>query len=176
MASDERILVNESLLTIAEVSVGFAGFASIVTVLGKRSGAEALQDSLRIRIMLVYSLSVAFLCFLPAILRGYAVPEATVWRLSSAVLAGTALILFFTIIQPRAGDVVRSLPYSRSYKALGVSLSLAPVLGCGLAAAGVGSQLASATYLFSLALLLLVAAMVFVRLVLSFIDRSDPTP
>ena len=102
----KRILVNETLLTIAEVSVGFAGFASIVTVLGKRSGAVALQDSLRIRVMLVYSLSVAFLCFLPAILREYAVPEATVWRLSSAVLAGTALLLFFTIIRPRAGDVV----------------------------------------------------------------------
>ena len=168
--------MNETLLTIAEVSVGFAGFASIVTVLGKRSGAEALQDSLRIRIMLVYSLSVAFLCFLPAILRAYAVPEATVWRLSSAVLAGTALLLFFTIIQPRAGAVVRSLPYTRLYKALGLSLSLAPALACGLAAAGVGSQLASATYLLSLALLLLVAAMVFVRLVLSFMDQSDPTP
>ena len=168
--------MNETLLTIAEVSVGFAGFASIVTVLGKRSGAEALQDSLRIRIMLVYSLSVAFLCFLPAILREYAVPEATVWRLSSAVLAGTALLLFFTIIRPRAGDVVSSLPYTRSYKALGLSLSLAPALACGLAAAGVGSQLASATYLLSLALLLLVVAMVFVRLVLSFMDRSDPTP
>ena len=75
----KRLLVNETLLTIAEVSVGFAGFASLVTVLGKRCGAEALQDSLRIRIMLVYSLSVAFLCFLPAILREYALPEATVW-------------------------------------------------------------------------------------------------
>jgi hypothetical protein len=92
------------------------------------------------------------------------------------MLAGTALLLFFTIIQPRAGGVVRSLPYTRLYKALGLSLSLAPALACGLAAAGVGSQLASATYLLSLALLLLVAAMVFVRLVLSFIDQRDPTP
>jgi len=155
----KRILVNETLLTIAEVSVGFAGFASIVTVLGKRSDAEAFQDALRIRVMLVYSLSVVFLCFLPAILRGYAVPEATVWRLSSAVLAGTALVLFFTIIRPRASVVVTSLPYTRTYKALGFSLSLAPALACGLAAAGIGSQLASATYLLSLALLLLVVAM-----------------
>ena len=167
--------MNETLLTIAEVSVGFAGFASIVTVLGKRSGAEALQDALRIRIILVYSLSVVFLGFLPAILLEYAVPEAAVWRVCCAVLAGTALFLFLTIITPRARDIVRPLSYSRSYMAFGTAIYLVPAFACGLAAAGVGRQLAPATYLLSLPLLLLGVAVVFVRLVLSFMRRSGAT-
>ena len=65
-----------------------------------------LQDSLRIRIMLVYSLSVVFLCILPAILREFAVPEASLWRVSCVVLAGTAIVLFRAVIVPGSRDTM----------------------------------------------------------------------
>jgi hypothetical protein len=79
--------LNETLLTIAEVAVGFAGFASIVTVLGRRRYPQSLQDSLRLRIMLVYSVMVVFLCIIPEILNGYGLPVGTVWRASCGMLA-----------------------------------------------------------------------------------------
>ena len=56
------------LLTIAEVSVGLAGFSAIVGLLGHRSGRSDIKvDALRLQVMLEMSLLVAAGAFLPAL-------------------------------------------------------------------------------------------------------------
>ena len=159
---------------MAEVAVGFAGFASIVTVLGRRRYPQSLQDSLRLRIMLVYSVMVVFLSILPEILNGYGFPTGTVWRASCAIFALLASGIFVGLIAGPGPTVFRAIRYNRAYMAFFFTLQLAPALACGLVALGLGAHFAPATYMASLASLLLAAAVVFVRLVLSLLEQSEP--
>jgi hypothetical protein len=59
----------ETLFTIAEVAVAFAGFASIVSVLASHAGRDNPGlDATRLRMMLYTSLSATCLCFVPVLL------------------------------------------------------------------------------------------------------------
>ena len=50
---------SDLLLTFAEVAVAFAGFASLVSILGQRSSPDDLRaTSVRMRAMILYSLLV----------------------------------------------------------------------------------------------------------------------
>lgn len=80
--------VDDFLFTVAEVSVAFAGFAGLVTVLARRlKPGERELDIVRLRDMLLLSfLATAFSLFptLPAV---FGASDALVWRLSSGFFA-----------------------------------------------------------------------------------------
>jgi hypothetical protein len=82
----------EPLLTVAEVSVAFAGFASIVTVVaGRRSWGEG--NMIRFNLMIQMSLySIAF-SLLPFSLLYFDISEGKVWYVAS-----TALGIFLGIV------------------------------------------------------------------------------
>jgi len=86
---------SDLLLTTAEISIAFAGFASLVTLLGRRSAEQRLLlDVARLRGMIISSLlglAFSLFPFLPHALG--AAPEA-VWRISSGVyfLAGGGFV------------------------------------------------------------------------------------
>ena len=64
----------EFLFTIAEVSVAFAGFASIVGILGRRSTSSPHRlNALRMRIMVLHGLVVVAFSLVPYLLHSYGI-------------------------------------------------------------------------------------------------------
>jgi hypothetical protein len=71
------VIGRDLLLTIAEVSVGLAGFSAIVGLLGHRSGRSELKvDALRLQVMLEVSLMVAAGAMVPVLVSLF---EFEVW-------------------------------------------------------------------------------------------------
>lgn len=78
----------DPLLTIAEVAVAFAGFASVVTVFRRREdGRWSGADAQRFQLMIGGSLSVVFFALLPFAFDFFGARPTTIWTASSALLA-----------------------------------------------------------------------------------------
>jgi hypothetical protein len=76
------------LLTVAEVSIAFAGFASLIAIFGMRSvSATQTFDLLRYWVMLEFSLAALAFSLLPIILVFVGVSESIVWPGLSGLLA-----------------------------------------------------------------------------------------
>lgn len=86
----------ETLLTVAEVAVAFAGFASLVSILG-RGTADAHPKilSLRMRAMLISSLVVVGFALVPVIIHGYGARPRLSWVASSVLLLLTTLYYYY---------------------------------------------------------------------------------
>ncbi len=70
------------LFVVAEVAVAFAGFASIVAVLGQRTTRDhPLTDAFRLRGLLESSLVVVAFSLLPYVLVRISSHELSAWRL-----------------------------------------------------------------------------------------------
>jgi hypothetical protein len=77
----------EIFLTLAEVSVAFAGFASIAVLFRRRDrGAWEPADAFRYRSMLANSLFSCGFAFLPLILSRFELSDRVLWSLCSALL------------------------------------------------------------------------------------------
>ena len=75
-------------LTIAEISVAFAGFSGVVAVFGRRSPDKWRSgDILRFWQMIEVSLSALIFSLLPFILHYIGLPDASTWATCSALLA-----------------------------------------------------------------------------------------
>ena len=85
----------DELALIAELGVAFAGFLAIFLIFARREGRFSPADSLRVRSIIVSSLSAVFLALLPLVLGLYGWEGAGLWRASSvaALLVGVALSL-----------------------------------------------------------------------------------
>ena len=78
----------DALLTIAQIAVAFAGFASIFTAVTGRNGTiKSPVDRMRFRVMLYASLSAIGFSLLPFVFLYMGVLEAHVWRVCSSILA-----------------------------------------------------------------------------------------
>jgi hypothetical protein len=168
------------LLTIAEIAVAFAGFASLVSVLGSTSSHEhPLVQSIRFRGMVVLSLTVLAFSLVPFVPMSLGVSPLTSWRISSALfLVGGVSSLFAGLRQistARAAGVspVRGTAVRRAvvFGSEGVALLL---LGSNVL--GFTAAVAAGVYLTALLLFLLGAGIMFVTLLFSFIHpvRSEP--
>jgi hypothetical protein len=74
------------LLTIAEIAVAFAGFASLVSVFSSsRSEKRALAQSILFRTMVLMSLTVVAFALVPFVTHGFGVPPSVSWRLASGL-------------------------------------------------------------------------------------------
>ena len=81
------------LLTIAEIAVAFAGFASLVSVLSSaRNERHALAQSILFRTMVLMSLAVVAFSLVPFMTHGFGFPSSVSWRLASGLflLGGSA--------------------------------------------------------------------------------------
>jgi hypothetical protein len=76
----------DTLLTLAEVSLGLAGFAGIIVVFGRGPGALPPADSLRLAALVGASLGTLFLSLIPVALSAVGVPEPELWQWSSAIM------------------------------------------------------------------------------------------
>jgi hypothetical protein len=78
----------DPLLTIAEVSVAFAGFASLVTVVARRDVDSWHEGNLmRFKLMIYMSLASVLFALLPFAFLYFGVAEIQVWRFSGGLVA-----------------------------------------------------------------------------------------
>ena len=99
------------LLTIAEVSIAYVGFASIVAVLSSsRPGGWEAEDRITFRAMIEVGFSVILLSFIPHTIALAGVPAEMVWPTASAI--AVALMVSMTVrrviqLRRHAGGVTR---------------------------------------------------------------------
>jgi hypothetical protein len=91
----------EELALIAELGVAFAGFLAVFLIFARREGRFSPADSLRVRSIIVSSLSAVFLALLPLALNLYGLEGLSLWRVASilALAVGTATSLHVGIKQ-----------------------------------------------------------------------------
>lgn len=153
----------DSLLTLAEIAVAFAGFSSVV-VLFRRSDQDRWEgfDRVRFRIMLLASLLAALFAVLPLPLQELGVPHDFIWMICSGGLAlyvgGGAVVQFRT-------RRLFTNPFDRT---LSVFFQLVAwgVLACQvLNVIGIGFHRQSGPYVLGVSWLLFQAGWQFYRLV-----------
>ena len=157
-------MVNESLLIgLAEVAIAFAGFSGVVAALsGKTNWSEA--DRFRFTNLLLISIAAAFFSFLPMIVDSYGLDEVQNRLLVSALLATFSIVLF-------VNRALKGLQIRRKFGELNtiVASVFAFSLTTIFAAQIVGyfhPEIAAATYVTGVLMLILLAATQFVYLVL----------
>ena len=161
---------SDVLLTIAELSIAFAGFASIVVAFqhGEPSTWPPAVP-VRLRAMIESSLGTMFCSLLPFLLYYWGIDGAALWSASSAI-ASAALAILTVIFYQRArpflgGGLSKTFTFTVAAVAVVVIvLQISNVLGVP-APANFGNYLAA--IIWSLG----VAAMVFLRLVIHPIAR-----
>jgi hypothetical protein len=167
-------------LTIAEVAVAFAGFASIVSVLGeRRSDVPNHVNAVRMRGMILSSLLAVAFSLLPFLLYSYGLDGANLWRTSSGILFLPTAAFAFSLVRriralrPRTGQ--RS-NLRRWFFYLPLVTFAATLFACALNVLGGWSAKAVAIYLTSVALLLFISGLAFSLIVLPFlVPMSEDT-
>jgi hypothetical protein len=161
----ETAYQTESLLTIAQIAIGLAGFTGIVSAVLTGSAKNSEKSKLRIRQLLDTSLGTAFYAFLPMIIVPVAGSEPVAWRWSNAILAvAHSLTLVVSVQRANAlgGAVVgRPGPYLQLMRVGGLATI---ALNCAAAVNLVAWH--TTTFLLGLLYLLFVASHTFVRLLL----------
>ncbi len=144
------------LLTVAEVAVAFAGFASLVSVLSSPSTQDhPLVQSIRFRAMVTMSLIVVAFSLVPFVPFLLGVSPSVSWRISSALfflsgLAGTingvrhVAIGRATVGSPKGGSVRVVVVFG----AVAVALLLLGANALGFTAAAAPGIYAAALLLF----------------------------
>ncbi len=158
----------EFLFIVAEVAVAFAGFASIVAVLGQRSTRDhPLLDASRLRGLLECSLVVVAFSLFPYVATRFFVDDSVAWRLSSGLFAAVALRVTVGMLTRRRQFA--GIPVSHGIRVTILALYVAPFLPLLLIAAGFISERGPATYLLCLLIYLFAAGFAFFRVMISFI-------
>jgi hypothetical protein len=83
--------VPNALLTLAQVAIGLAGFATILVALSGKPHQWTHVDAFRIRSILGFSFLSVFLSLVPFVLAFFSLPESTVWKVSLLIIAITTL-------------------------------------------------------------------------------------
>jgi hypothetical protein len=147
----------DTLLTIAEIAVALAGFASLVSVIGGRQNdTSRVFASLRLRTMLEVAFRNTFFALLPLPFLQLAPSDPILWRISSGLYIATTIGYFF--LRRRENESTRERWLSLSTRILfsiTILAGLANVLGLG------GAN-AFSLYLANLLLGLWVAGLYFV--------------
>lgn len=76
----------DTLMTLAEVSATFAGFAALVSLFARRRlEGGAAHDLMRLRLVIGASVVVVMAALIPVAIAGFGLPEATIWRTSALI-------------------------------------------------------------------------------------------
>lgn len=147
----------DTLLTIAELAVALAGFASLVTAIGgRRNDTLRIVASLRLRAMLEVAFRNAGFAVLPLPFLQLAPSDPMVWRISSGLyIAATALHFLFRLRHDE--------PPGEGWLSVSMRIFLLVTILVGLANVfGLGGSHAFSLYLANLLLGLGVAALSFI--------------
>ncbi len=169
---------SDALLTIAEIAATFAGFAALVSVLGRRArSGRAVHDLLRLRLVIATSLIVVVAALVPSALARFELAIEDVWRLA-------ALVFLALVYAEIVAFVATYRPVRESFQPDRVAVAVAGILQVLVQIAlitvltGVAPALDDALYVGALVAMLCTAAFVFMRLVEStfgqIVGRDDP--
>jgi hypothetical protein len=124
---------DDTLLTIAEIAIALAGFASLISVIGHRSSATARANSLlRLRLMLEVSFRNAAFALLPLPFVQIASSDPMLWRIFSGLYLVVTTIHVAIRLRPFDADAERLLvPPSLILFGITVLASVANVFGLG---------------------------------------------
>ena len=154
------------LLTIAEISIGFAGFAGIVALFGRRAaGSWSAVDRLRFNSLVKLALTSLFAALLPLASYYVAADHVSPWRLSSALFG---VHLLFDCLRGIRGTL-EARASKDSEANIHLSFILTGLVGLAsvllfLNALGIVFQGNGAPYLFALFLVLSLTGFFFGRL------------
>ncbi len=158
---------SDILQTIAEIGVAFAGFASLITLIGRSS---EYIDSSRLLGMVKNSLMVVAFALFPFVPAGFGLSEPTIWRVSGA--------LFFVVYAAQTYRAWWRLyrSWRRGLWKMRAGYFTFPLGGvgvvCALSAALVSSpQMAAGFYLAGLGAGLSVAGILFLGVFVSFVEQ-----
>ncbi len=166
---------SDVLLEIAEVAVAFAGFASLVGILGQQDSVDPpLVLGYRMKGMLLTSLLVVGFAFVPIVLDEYGLGERTVWVVASLALLGVSVSYAGWLLgafRELGTAGVRPSRFQRRVIVPTLLLSQAAVALLLLANLLVAD---GAVYLTALGLLLFQSGFLFCLIVFSFLPRHEP--
>jgi hypothetical protein len=163
---------SEILLTVAEVAVAFAGFASLVSILGRGTSADDPRVlSLRMRAMLLTSLLVVAFSLIPVIMDSYGVQTRLTWTATSIVLLVASMTYFRWL-----GRGIRTLGRagltpSRLQRRIIIPTFMVTLAVVSLLLLANVLLAMPAVYLTALALLLFQSGFAFSLIVFSFLPR-----
>lgn len=158
-----------TLSMAAEIGIGVAGFSSIATAVLSRTRAEQIETRwVQMRTLLVTSLAVVLLAYLPMVLGASAMSAATIWLIASGIYAAW---VFFTVSMFLGGYRALSLQPGHQKYLANVTLVLA-LTSLTLNCINVVVWQQSWPYLAALGCAVLVTFMQFVSLVRSFWDTA----
>jgi len=163
--------IEDVLLTIAEISLVFAGFTSLIVVVrGPGGGQWRPIERIAMWLMVGWSLAALFFSLLPVLLFHYGAPPAVLWAVSSGALG--IFILGFGSAMLRRLRKARAEPMlPRAGRIFQFLLPLVAVVQI-LAAADLLVPRAPASYLLGVVALLAFAVFPFVAF-LSLISAED---
>ena len=167
-AASTSTLLSESLSLVAELAIALAGFASLVTIIGRRQGREdRVLDAIRLRSMLEFSLLTAAFALLPLVPFHAGLSQNSTWRLCAALFAGSGGL--YSIYWFRRLSDIADYQVRRPWTFLWISLSVSAVVVL-LAVATGWLPKPEAAYLWGLYAYLSIAALIFLRLVRSLLE------
>jgi len=160
----------EILLTVAEVAVAFAGFASLVSILGRGTAdADPRVLSLRMRAMLISSLLVVGFSLVPVLLYGYGMRPHEAWVGSSLLLLVTNLGYYWWLQQAILTLGRAGLTPTRFQRRIIIPTLLLTLLAVSFLLAANLKLAMPAMFLTALALLLFQSGFAFCLIVFSFL-------
>ena len=166
----------DTLLTLAEVSIAFAGFASIAIHFRRRAtGLWSPEDAFRFQIMITFSLSALLFSLFPLALGAYSISESAVWAWSSGLL----LLAFTAAVGgalPRVAKLVRAGRASPSLAVISFVLIVGTVILQALNVLSLGFSREPAPYLTGIVLLVVFCCIEFVRLIAIRPGETDDNP
>ena len=155
----------ETLVGVAEISLGLAGFSGIVTVLQFR-GSWHPWDAFRTTILLIIGFGALILSLIPVAIQSFGVSGTVVWRMSSAVML--TYLIISTIVGQRLMKplATEAIPHFRSVMAVFWGITATNCLIQLLNALAVGIPGVFAGFFLGLLCLLLLGAIQFVAILL----------
>lgn len=153
------------LLTVAEVAVAFAGFASVVVLFQHRDPTKwQPQIIVRLRTMVESSLGALFFSLLPFALHHLGATGQQLWAWSSGLMA-CVMVGFFTVVTKRSIPLIRSSRLSPRFSLIAAGFTVL-VLGVQiLNSAGFFFHREFGAYLIGVIWSLAFASLMFLRVV-----------
>lgn len=162
----------DALMTIAEVAVAFAGFASIVSVLGRRDGRDISRfHASSLRGMIFCSLAVVFCAFAPLVPLRFGLSPAATWQTASIFFLLVAAALLIAGL--RDAQRLREAGVSRVLRMSGGAPIVTAVALSAIGATGWLPDAAPGLYLVALLVLLAAAGYLFAGTMLTFLARRS---
>lgn len=154
---------SEILLTVAELAVAFAGFASLVGILGKPTTVDAARmNAARLQAMLESALVALAFALIPLLPHLFGSSETVAWRLAAAGFGTTNLVRLWRFAT-RIPEI-RAAGGSMGWSLVVVLAQIISVLVLLVVAVGVAGESAAAAYVLALFIALFVSGVFFQRL------------